>query len=146
MDGARAGAPQAMQVAARVPPPQNLAAALDQGFSVHGPALQAVRTALSRTPVVPVPPSPPPPPAPTQAAPRRSRRFATSEQLWSRHRQGWSDRASAQPRGIGRMTVVRSRQAPTSPARKGRSATGRSLLTPYQERLLQRWKAGGREA
>jgi transposase len=154
MDGARAGAPQASQVADRFHLLQNLAEALDQVFSAHGLALKAVSTALSRTPVlqpdgqtaVPIPPSPPTPQAQTQAAQRRSRRLATYEQVWSLHRQGWSNRAIAQQLGIGRMTVVRYLQAPTFPERKGRSDAGKSVLTPYKERLLKRWNAGCREA
>jgi transposase len=51
-DGARAGAPQAMQVADRFHLRQNLAEAFDQVFSTHGKALKAVSEALSRTPVV----------------------------------------------------------------------------------------------
>jgi hypothetical protein len=64
-DGARAGTPQATQVADRFHLLQNLAEALDQVFSAHGNALKAVSEALSTTPVVqpdgrtavPVPPS-----------------------------------------------------------------------------------------
>jgi transposase len=68
-DGARAGAPQAAQVADRFHLLQNLAEALDQVFSAHGPALKEVSEARSRTPItqpdgrtaMPVPPSPPTP-------------------------------------------------------------------------------------
>ena len=49
-DGARAGAPQATQVADRFHLLQNLAEALDQVFSAHGHALKAVSDMLSRTP------------------------------------------------------------------------------------------------
>jgi transposase len=44
------------------------------------------------------------------------------------------------------MTVVRSLQAPTFPERKGHTNPGKSVLTPYKERLLKRWNAGCREA
>jgi len=153
-DGARVGAPQATQVADRFHLLQNLAEALDQVFSAHGPALKAVRDARSRAPVVqpdgrtamPVPPSTPTPQAQTRAAQRRARRLTTYEQVWTLHHQGWSNRTIAQHLGIGRMTVVRYLQALTFPERKGRSETGQSLLTPYQEDLLTRWNAGCREA
>jgi transposase len=154
MDGARAGAPQATQVADRCPLLQHLADALDHVFSTHGKARHAVRDALSHPPVVqpagqtvvPVSPTLPPPQAQTQAAQRRARRLARDEQVWALSRQGWSPRASAQQLGRGRWTGVRSLQAPTCPERKGRSDTGKSLLTPSNEHLLKRWKAGGREA
>ena len=153
-DGARAGAPQATQVADRFHRLQNLAEALDQVFSTHGPALKAVSEAQSCLPVtqadgrtaVPVPPSTPTPQARTRAAQRRARRLATYGQVWTLHREGWSNRVIAHHLGIGRMTVVRYLQAPTFPERKGRSETWRSLLTPYQEDILRRWNAGCREA
>jgi transposase len=102
-DGARAGAPQATQVADRFHLLQNLAETLDQVFSAHGPALKAVSNARNRTPItqpdgqtaVPVPPSPPTPQAQPRAAERRSRRLATDEQVWALHRPGWSNRAIA---------------------------------------------------
>jgi transposase len=154
MDGARAGAPPATQVADRFHLRQNLAEALDQVFSAHGGALRAVGEALSRTPVVqpdgrlavPVPPPRPSPQAQTRAVQRRAWRLATDNHVWRLHRQGWSNRAIARQLGIGRMTVVRHLQAPTFPERKGRSDTGKSLLTPSKERLLKRWHAGCREA
>jgi len=46
--------------------------------------------------------------------------------------------------GSGWMTVVRHLQAPTFPERQGRHETGKSLLTPAQERLLPQWNARGR--
>jgi hypothetical protein len=93
-----------------------------------------------------VPPSTPTPQAQTRAAQRRARRLATYEQVWTFHRQGWSNRAIAQHLGIGRMTVVRALQAPTFPERKGHTNPGKSVLTPDKERLLKRWNAGCREA
>jgi transposase len=153
-DGARAGAPQATQVADRLHLLQNLAEALDQVFSVHGKARKAVSGARSRSPViqsdgrttVPVPPSAPTLQEQTRAAQRRSRRLATYEHGWRLYRQGWSNRAIAQHLGLGRMTVVRYLQVSTFPERKGRSDTGKSLLTPSKEHILKRWNAGCREA
>src|SRR5207253_3187369 len=126
---------------------QNLAEALDQVFSTHGPALKAVSDMLNCPRVVQpdgqtavlVPPSMPTPQAQTRAAQRRARRLATYEQVWTLHRQGWSNREIAQHLGVGRMTVVRYLQAPTFPERKGHTTTGKSVLGPYKERLLKRW-------
>jgi transposase len=98
------------------------------------------RTAL------PVPPSTPTPQAQTRAAQRRARRLTIYTQVWTLHQQGWSPRLIAQHLGIGRMTVVRYLQAPTFPERKGHTNPGKSVLTPYKERLLKRWNAGCREA
>jgi transposase len=153
-DGARAGAPQAIQVADRFHLVQNLAEALDQVFSAHGKALKAVSDALSRTPIrqadgrtaVPVPPSAPSLQEQTRAAQRRARRLATYDQVWTLHRQGWSPRAIAQQLGMGRWTVVLYLRAPTFPERKGRSDKGKSVLTPYKAYILKRWNAGCRDA
>jgi hypothetical protein len=154
MDGARAGAPHAPQGADRVHRRQNRADALDQVFSAQGLARKAVSPARSRPPVVqpegqtavPVPPRMPTPQAQTRAAQRRSRRRATAAPVWARPRQGWSPRAMAQPRGSGRMPVVRSLQAATVPERTGQTTPGTSIRPPATERLLKRWHAGGREA
>ena len=153
-DGARAGAPQATQVADRFHLVQNLAEALDQVFSAHGKALKAVRDALSQTPMpqpdgriaVPVSPSVPTRQEQTRAAQRRARRLATYAQVWTLHRQGWAPRAIAQQLGMGRWTVVRYLRAPTFPERKGRSDKGHNLLTPYKEDILKQWNAGCRDA
>jgi transposase len=120
IDGARAGAPEATQVADRFHLLQNLAEALDQVFSAHGKVLKAVSEALSRTPVVqpdgrtavPVSPRTPTLQERTRAEQRRSRRLANYAKVWALHSQGWSKRAIAQQLGIGRMTVVRYLQAP----------------------------------
>jgi hypothetical protein len=154
MDGARAGAPHAPQGADRLHRRQNRAEARDQGFSAQGLARKAVSPARSRPPVVqpdgqtavPVPPRMPTPQAQTRAAQRRSRRRATAAPVWARPRQGWSPRAMAQPRGSGRMPVVRSLQAATVPERTGQTTPGTSIRPPATERLLKRWHAGGREA
>jgi transposase len=75
-DGARAGAPQAIQVADRFHLLQNLAEALDQVFSAHGSALRAVGEVLNGRPVVQpdrgidVPVPPPTPMLQTQTASR----------------------------------------------------------------------------
>jgi transposase len=78
------------------------------------------------------------PQAQTRAAQRRARRLTICERVWTLHRQGWSNRAIAQQLGSGRMTVVRYLQAPTFPERKGRSDTGRSVLSQPQPLTTRR--------
>jgi transposase len=108
-DGARAGAPQATQVADRFPLLQNLT--VSEALGNVAVMLPDGRQA------VPVPPSAPPLQEQTRAAQRRARRRATYDQVWMLHRQGWSPRAIAQQHGLGRWTAVRYLQAPTFPER-----------------------------
>jgi transposase len=152
-EGARAGAPHAIQVADRFHLLQNLGEALDQLFSAHGAALNRVKTRMSHEPfvradgtvAVPVPPTQPTLRAREWAEQRRTRRLTNYTRVWDLHRRGWSDRAIARQVGVGRMTVVRYLQAPVFPERKGRRDHGRSLLDPYKEYLLKRWNAGHQE-
>jgi transposase len=90
-DGARQGAPEAIQVADRFHLLQNVAEALEQVCSAHGPVLTAVHEAMRQAPIrqadgsmaVPVPPLPPAPTAQELATRRRARRLATDEQVWA---------------------------------------------------------------
>jgi transposase len=153
-DGARQGAPEAMQVADRFHLLQNLAEALDQVFNTHGHILEAVNEALHQTPVaqpdgtvaVPVPPPPVPHTAQELAHQRQARRLALHQQIRGFHQQGWPGWAIAQQLGIGRNTVYRYRRLETLPARQRRTDRGRSILTPYTPYLLERWNAGCRDA
>jgi len=153
-DGARQGAPDAIQVADRFHLVQNLAKALDQVFNAHSHALEAVNEALRQAPVtqpdgtvaVPVPPPSPPRQAQELAHQRQARRLALHQQIWAFHQQGWPGWAIAQQLGIGKNTVFRYLRTKTLPARKRRTDRGRSLLTPYVPYLLKRWNTGCRDA
>jgi transposase len=153
-DGARQGAPRAIQVADRFHLLQNLAEALAQVFNTHGQVLKAVNEALSRTPVirpdgtvvVPVPPAAPPPTVQVQAAHSQSRRLARHQQLWTLHSQGWTGQAIAKQLGIAKSTVFRSLRTPTFAERKAHRRRGHSVLNPYKDTLLQRWNSGCRDA
>jgi transposase len=145
-DGARQGAPTALQVADRFHLLQNLVEALAQVFNTHDKALKAVNEALSQAPVtqpngtvaVPVPPPPPPRTAQELAHQRQARRLALHQQIWAFHQQGWPGWAMAQQLGLGKHTVFRYLRTETLPARKRRTDRGRSLLTPYTPYLLER--------
>jgi transposase len=88
-DGARQGAPDAIQVADRLHLLQNLSEALDEVFHTHGNALDAVNKALRQAPVarsdgmvaVPVPPLSPPRTAQELAHQRQARRLALHQQI-----------------------------------------------------------------
>jgi transposase len=153
-DGARLGAPTALQVAERFHLLQNRAEALDQVFNAHGQALNAFNAALSQAPVaqpdgtvaVPVPPPSSPRTAQELAHQRQAQRLALHPQIWAFHQQGWPGWAMAQPLGIGKNTVYRDLRTATLPERQRRADRGRSILTPYQAYLLERWNAGHRDA
>jgi transposase len=153
-DGARQGAPAALQGADRVHLRQHLAEALDQVLNAHGNPLEAGTAALHQAPVarpdgtlaVPVPPPPLPRTAQELAHQRQGRRLALHQQRGAVHQQGWPGWAIAQPRGIGQTTVDRDRRMETLPARQRRTDRGRSILTPDPPYLLERWNAGRRDA
>ncbi len=153
-EGARQGAPAATQVADRFHLLQNLAEALTQVFTTHGPALDAVNATVRQQPVplpdgtsaVPVPPPPTPPPEQARAAQRAARRQAIYDEVWTLHRQGWTVPAIAAQVGRGRRTIERYLRTPTWPGRQHRRHYGRSLLNPSKDYLLERWNAGCRTA
>jgi transposase len=153
-DGARQGAPAAIQVADRFHLLQNLAEVLDQVFNAHIQELNALNDARHQMPVpqpdgtlaAPVPPPLNPKDVVVQAQQRRARRLATYEQVWALHRQGATGDAIARQLRMGKSTVFRYLRAATFPERRGRSDRGRSVLDPYKSSLLSRWNAGCREA
>jgi len=153
-DGARQGAPAAIQVADRVHLVQNLAEVLDQVFNAHSQELNVRNDARHHTPVpqphgalaAPVPPPLNATDAVVQAQQRRARRLATDEQVWALHRQGSTGYAIARQWRIGKRPVFRDLRTATCPDRQGRSDRGRSGLDPYKPYLLSRWNAGCREA
>src|SRR5712691_3853774 len=149
-EGARQGASSATQVADRFHLLQNLREALDQVFTTHPQALDAVNAAVCQQPVllpdgthaVPVPPPATPPRAQQQAAQRAAHRQAIYDEVWTLHRQGWTVAAIAAQVGRSCRTIARYLRLPTWPVRQHRSHYGRSLLNPYKDYLLARWNAG----
>ena len=149
-EGARQGAPAATQVADRFHLLQNLREALNQVFSTHSQALDAVNALVHQQPVplpdgalaVPVPPHDLPRPAQQRAVQRQARRQALHQQVWALHRQGWTAPAIAQQVGLSLRTVQRDLRTATFVGRRRRSDLGESVLTPYKPYLLERWNAG----
>jgi transposase len=151
-EGAWHGAPAATQVADRFHLLQNLREALDQVFSTHSQALDAVNALVHQQPVplpdgtlaVPVPPLDDlPRPAQQRAVQRQAHRQALHAQVWALHRQGWTAPAIAQQVGLSLRTVQRDLQSATFAGRRRRSDLGDSVLNPYKPYLLERWNAGG---
>ena len=149
-EGARQGAPAALQVTDRFHLLQNLAEALDQVFTTHGKCLDAVNATLRQQPVpflagaavVPVA-LPDLSTLPQQrAAQRQAHRQLVHEQVWTLHRQGWTVRTIALHLGLSPRTVQRDLRTATFPGRRQRSDCGKSVLDPYKATLLQRWNAG----
>jgi transposase len=153
-EGARHGAPAAIQVADRFHLLQNLRETLDEVFTTHHQALDAVNAALRQQPValpdgtvaVPVPPRATPKAVQQRAAQRAARRQALYDEVWTLYRAGWTVPAIARQVGLGQRTIFRYLHTPTCPGQQHRSTYGRSLLTPYTAYLLTRWNAGCRTA
>jgi transposase len=149
-EGGRQGAPAAIQVADRFHVLQNLRDTLEQVFTTHHQALEAVNVAMRQRPVlladgtqaVPVPPPPTPPAEEARAAQRAARRQVRYDMVWALHRQGWSTTAIAAQVGCSQRTIERYLQMPTWPVRQHRRHYGRSIVHPYQAYLLERWNAG----
>jgi transposase len=149
-EGARQGAPAAIQVADRFHLLQNLREALDQVFITHSQVLDAVNETMRQQPVplpdgalaVPVPPHDIPLPAQQRAAQRQARRQALHTQVWALHCQGWTAPAIAQQVGVSLRTVQRDLRSATFAGRKRRRDLGDSGLNPYKAFLLERWNAG----
>jgi transposase len=148
-DGARQGAPAAVQVADRWHLLRNLAEALEQVFHQHRSVLQDIRVpaaglSLARAdqPAIIAAPAPPAallPPA-AGASPRHTHRRQRYEQVCDLARHGWTFQAIAQQVGLHRKTVAQYVRADSFSGRR-RST---SALDPYKPYLLSRWNAGGR--
>jgi transposase len=166
-EGARAGAPEAVQVADRWHLVDNLADVLEDFFRAKGSCRAAAATALialakgkqrdddsASSPADAIYQGKRRHPQPQLARARQAaaaevgvaRRRATYEQVRALHAQGATNAAIARTVGIGYRTVYRYlHQDP--PARKRRSDYGqRRVITPYEPYLLRRWAEGCRTA
>ena len=153
-DGARRGAPQAIQVADRFHLLLNLTTALQKLFERKQDSLQrlaaeeqAARLSapMYESAAVPVPPAPVPEPitiTEAQRQGRRARRKSRYDEVIALHQQGASQVAIAALVGLHRDTVRRYLNASGFPeiVRPGK----RSKLDPYKAYLQERWAAGQR--
>lgn len=153
-DGARQGAPKAMQVADRFHLLQNVAQTLEVVFAAYGQAIEAVNAANRQKPIkqrdgskaAPVPLPPLAAKSQTRAKQRRIERVRRFKHVWDLHHQGWSGDAIARHLGIGKSTVFRYLRCETFPERKRRSDRGRGLLDPDKAYFRERWNGGYRDA
>jgi transposase len=162
-EGARAGAPEAVQVADRWHLVANLADALEDRLRAKGTALKAAAATLASQ--VPTTAAARPPPDGVYQGKRRhpqperwrerqaaaaeagvARRRANYEQARALRANGASVAQIARTVGIARMAVYRYlRDGP--PQRKRPSTHGRQrVLEPYEPSLLKRWEEGCRMA
>lgn len=124
IEGARRGAPDAIQVADRWHLLKNLGDALERLF-IRNPGWlrSAARTATDRQsgrPPMSMPPATPPTAAERDRAARRGRRLGRYAEVWALREQGRSLSAIARQVGLARNTVVRYARADTFPERAPR--------------------------
>jgi len=157
-DGARQGAPDALQVADRFHLVKNLGEALERLLDRHHAALRTAARAAAEAeaspPVAdaaapPTPADPPPARPPTRAArelaQRHARRRARYDEIHRLLAQGMGLRAVARQLGIGHDTVRRMARADHCPQYRARAPRPGSLA-PHEAYLRDRWAAGDRNA
>jgi transposase len=158
-DGARQGAPQALQVADRFHLMRNATTALEQvlvrqhwfltlaakdeqpplrGHNAAG-ALSTDETRAFCTL------QPPPTRAHREREARQARRRARFEQVQALQAQGWSYRAVARMTGLSRDTVTRLARADAPPERRPQSRRP-SNMDPFEPYLRERWAQGEHNA
>jgi len=154
-DGARRAAPAAIQIADRWHLLKNLGDALERFLVRHDGILQ--EAARDGSSVVPEELASQPeestdtteedtatkPQAQRDSEERRARRLRRYDEVRVLHQEGMSLREVARVTGLSRQTVRRYAQAMAFPEMK-RRAGRRTLLDPYEDRLLQRWNEGCR--
>lgn len=147
-EGARQGAPQAVQIADRWHLLKNVGEAVERVLHRHRPALEAalapssptVSTSSTESPS----PSPgaAPSPTPSSGQLRRQQRY---EQVQALHAKGISIHAIGRRLRLSRPTVRKYLRAETCPTRAPRR-TKIGTLTAYDAHLRARWQEGARDA
>ncbi|MBV9226150.1 MAG: ISL3 family transposase [Acidobacteriaceae bacterium] len=151
-EGAREGAPEAVQVADRWHLMKNLTEALERILQRHHTELRQAHQQISAA-TVSLPPTAAGEPAPTLDTPpalsqrqeetrqhRRDRRRARYEEVIALHQEGYSQREIARRLGLGQRTVRRWVQARSFPEQSRRRR--RSRLDRFRPYLEQRWQDG----
>lgn len=151
-DGARRGAPDAVQIADRWHLLKNLGDALERFLVRHDGVLQEVARDASQEGAESDPghatdetemEASLQPQAQRDSEERRARRLLRYNEVRALHQEGVSLREVARITDLSRQTVRRYAHAATFPEVK-RRAGRRTLLDLYEDRLLQRWNEGCR--
>jgi transposase len=151
-DGARQGAPAAIQVADRFHLLANIGELLERVLASQRSALRQAAAAVNRTLTDAVPAetearldAPATPPGQTRAQEqqqaRRTQRLARYEAVLALHQQGYSQVAISKQVGLGRKTVRRYLRSDAFPERAP-AAPRPSTLAPYDQYLRTRWTDG----
>jgi len=163
-DGARQGAPQAIQVADRWHLLANMREAVERVLTREQASVRAAAAVRRPSPlldgvaatggretgeraVTPPDAGRPPTVAPRRThvqeeqRARRARRQARYEEVLALHRQGLGQRAIARTLGVGRHTIRTVLRTGAFPERRART-TSTTILTPFEPYLRERWDAG----
>jgi transposase len=147
-EGARIGAPRAVQVADRFHLLQNASAALEEVLRGRRRHIVHAADAASHDPSIPAEARPRISPSKQQAAARRDGRRARWQRVWELHESGRPKAAIAREVGLDRKTIRRylatPRPGPDAPPPRWPRPGGLTsrLLQPYVEYLQGRWQAG----
>jgi transposase len=144
-EGARAGAPDAVQVADRFHLVKNASAAMDELLQGHRRQI-AVEIPEPPPPLPTAPAAKPLSPTKQRMAARRAARKARWEEVQRRHREGEGLRHIAREMGISRVTVRRLIDTPIPPRNRTVHPRPGGLsspsLQPYVSYLQDRWQQG----
>ncbi len=145
------GAPDALQVADRFHLLKNMTEVLQQVLAMQGKVLKLAQA--ESIPKVPIeladlennqPTAHPILKAQQQSEQHRTQRLRTYQLIWQLHFQGYATAQIAQIAGVSSRTVQRYLQSNSFPERQARSDRGRSLVSAYQDYLIQKWNQGHR--
>ena len=150
-DGARQGAPDAVQVADRFHLLANVGELLERVLGSRRTALREAAAAVDRTlaqdqqPVMDNAATSGPPPGKRRAQQgreeRRAQRLARYDAVVALHQEGHSHAAISRQTGLGRKTVRRYLRAGAFPERAAAPARP-TMLAPYEAYLRARWTEG----
>jgi len=145
-EGARRGAPQAVQVADRFHLVKNVGEVAERVLKRHTTALQCIAVPARAAGIAGTPPT-----GATASPPRlyreasrvrtQAKRTERYEAIHALAQQGMTRRAIARALGLNRKTVQTYLAADAAPQRP-RQVRKASILRPYESYVLERWRAG----